>query len=208
VPTAVPRSTVWTARLVFFGGLAVGVGLLVWAVASPAPPVGLWVAGGAITAFFGYHVATAVAFRLRYRTPEERDAARERLVMGADGHAREEARGLLAKQATRYTTEVLRTGRPAAAVVTFAADGHRDDDARRLVYLELDVSAHGSRPRRVRTGDYVAPATLAALVPGATLEVKVDPADPDRVAVDWARTLPLLRRAAPQAGAGHLTIVL
>lgn len=191
--------------MVFFGGLAVGLGLLGWAAMSPEPPVWLWVVGGLLTVFFGYQVVTAIAFRLRYRTPEEREAARERLLMGPDGHAREEARGILAKQATAYTAEVLRIGRPATGVVVFAADGHREDEARRLAYLELDVSAHGAKPHRVRTGDWVAPSTLAGLVPGVALDVKVDPADPDRVAVDWARSLPRLQRVA---GAGHLTIVV
>lgn len=194
--------------MIFFGGLAVGLGLLGWAAMSAEPPVWAWVVGGLLTAFFGYHVATAVAFRLRYRTPEEREAARERLLMGPDGHAREEARGILAKQATTFTAEVLRIGRPATGVVVFAADGHREDDARKLAYLELDVSAHGATPHRVRTGDWVAPATLRALVPGVTLEVRVDPADPDRVAVDWPRSLPRLQQAAPAAGGGPVTIVL
>lgn len=203
--TQVPRRTVWTARVIFFGGLGVGLALLGWAATSPEPPVWLWVVGGLLTAFFGYQVATAIAFRLRYRTPEERDAARERLLMGPDGHARDEARGLLAKQATTYTAEVLRIGRPATGVVVFAADGHHEDDARQLAYLELDVSAYGGKARRVRTGDWVAPATLTALVPGVSLDVKVDPADPDRVAVDWARSLPRLQ-ATSAAGGGPFTI--
>lgn len=208
MPTDVPRSTVWTARLIFFGGLAVGLGLLAWAATSPSPPVAVWIVGGLLTAFFGYHVSTAVAFRLRYRTPEERDAARERLLMGADGHAREEARGVLAKQSAKRAPEVLRTGRPATAVVVFAADCHREDPTRTLVYLELDVSAHGARPRRVRAGDWVSRTTMAALVPGVTLEVKVDTAEPDRVAVDWERTLPALQAAVPAPGSSPVTIVL
>lgn len=208
VPSDVPRSTVWKARVIFFGGLAVGAALLGLAATQDDPPVALWIVGGLVTAFFGYHVATAVVFRLRYRTPEEREAARERLIMGPDGHAREAAWGLLAKQATRYAAEVLRTGHAATAVVAFAADGRHDDGGRTLVYLELDVSAHGARPRRVRTGDYVSPATKAALAPGATLEVKVDPAHPDRVAVDWARTLPALPpTASSSAGTVPLTII-
>ncbi|KGM15028.1 hypothetical protein N867_12720 [Actinotalea fermentans ATCC 43279 = JCM 9966 = DSM 3133] len=194
--------------MIFFGGLFVGLGLLGWAAVSPEPPVWAWVVGGLLTAFFGYNVASAVVFRLRYRTPEERDAARERLLMGPDGHAREEARGILAKQATTYTDEVLRIGRTATGVVVFAADGNHEHDTRRLAYLELDVSAYGAKPHRVRTGDWVAPATLRALVPGVALEVKVDPADPDRVAVDWPRSLPRLQQATPAAGSGPMTIVL
>ena len=77
-----------------------------------------------------------------------------------------------------------------------------------LAYLELDVSAHGATPRRVRTGNWVARGTLAALVPGTTLDVRVDPADPDRVAVDWARTLPRLQQPAGSAAGGPLTIVV
>ncbi len=206
--TQVPRSTVWKARVIFFGGLAVGLALLAWAAMSPEPPAWAWVVGGLLTAFFGYQVATAIAFRLRYRTPEERDAARERLLTGPDGHAREAARGILAKQATTYTAEVLRTGRPATGVVVFAADGNHEHDTHRLAYLELDVSAYGAKPHRVRTGDWVAPATLTALVPGVALDVKVDPADPDRVAVDWERSLPRLQQAPPAAGGGPMTIVL
>lgn len=208
MPTDVPRSTVWTARLVFFGGLAVGLGLLGWAATASEPPVAAWVVGGLVTAFFGYHVTTAVIFRLRYRTPEEREAARERLLMGPDGHAREEARGLLAKRAAKHTAQVLSNGHAATGVVVLAADSHRDDDGRRLVYLELDVSAHGAATRRVRAGDYVSPTTMAALTPGVRLDVKVNTADPDRVAVDWSRSLPRLRQATSAGVAKPLTIVV
>lgn len=198
MPSDVPQSTVWLSRLVFFGGLAIGIGLLAVAFTSDAPSVALWVWGGVLTAFFGYHVATAVVFRLRNPTPEARAAARAELLARRDALLDESGRGepgrgALAHKATkgRGKSTVLRDGVPGTAVITFIADGHRGNEFTHLVYLELDVSVGGAPPYAVRTGEYLTAASTGTVTPGRELVVKVDPTDPQRVAVDWEESLRL-----------------
>ena len=121
MPSDVPQSTVWISRLVFFGGLDVGIALLVVAALSDDPPVALWVVGGLLTAFFGYHVASAVVFRVRNPTPEARAAAREVIMARRDALLVESdqgraGRGTLAHKATKYKAAVLHTGTPGTAV--------------------------------------------------------------------------------------------
>jgi hypothetical protein len=87
---------------------------------------------------------------------------------------------------------VLRDGADTSAVVTFVADGHRANEFRQLVYLELQVTPPGGgEPYEVRTGEFVNAASAGSLTPGRKLWVKVGPADPQRVAVDWDRSLRL-----------------
>lgn len=198
VPSDVPQSTVWVNRVVFFGGLAIGLGLLAAAYASDEPPVALWVVGGLLTAFFGYNVATAVAFRLRNPTPEAREAARAQIVARRDALRGEQAesgpgRGTVAHRASKGKAAVLRDGAPGTAVITFIADGNRGNDSTHLVYLELDVSVGGPAPYPVRTGEYLTAASTGTVSPGRELVVKVDRADPQRVAVDWDQSLRLRR---------------
>lgn len=200
VPSDVPQSTVWMSRLIFFGGLALGIGLLALAVVSENPPAALWVFGGLLTAFFGYTVATAVAFRLRNPTPEARAAARAEIMARRDalrGDAAESgpSRGSIANRASKGKAAVLRDGVPGTALITFIADGGRGNDMTQLVYLELDVSVDGAPPYPVRTGEYLTAASTGSVAPGRELRVKVDRTDPHRVAVDWEQTL----RLRPQA---------
>lgn len=193
VPPDVPRSTVMTSRAVFFGGLALGVGLLALAAAQPAPPVGLWVVGGLLTAFFGSSVAVAVVFRLRHPTPEARAAGRAEILARRDAVRGDGGRGSLAHRATKDKAAVLRDGTPGTAVITFIADGGRGNEFRQLVYLELEVTVPGAPAYAVRTGEYLTAASTGTVTPGRELVVKVDPADPQRIAVDWEESLRLRR---------------
>ena len=69
----VPRSTKWKARIFAFGGLLLGLVLLVaatrvgWRNAIP-----LYVFGVGFTGLCGYMIVSALIFRLRYPTPELR----------------------------------------------------------------------------------------------------------------------------------------
>lgn len=198
VPSDVPQSTVWISRVVFFGGLAVGLALLAWAATSPEPPLALWVIGGLLTAFFGYNVATAVIFRLRHPDPDERAAARAEILARRDALRGDTAqpgpsRGSLANRASKGKDAVLRDGVPGTALITFIADGGRGNDFTQLVYLELDVAVGDAAPYPVRTGEYLTAASTGSVAPGRELVVKVDRADPQRVAVDWEQTLRLRR---------------
>ncbi len=196
VTSDIPRSTVWKSRLVFFGGLLAGLGLLAAAAAQDEPPLGLWITGGLLTAFFGYCVGSAVVFRLRNPTPEARAAAREEVLARRDSFLASSqqgaaGRGTLAYKATKTKADVLRTGVPGTAVITFIADGGRGNEFRQLVYLELDVSVDGAAPYQVRTGEFLTAASTGTVTPGRELVVKVDPADRQRVAVDWEESLRL-----------------
>ena len=189
MPADIPRSTVWKATITLCGGLALGITLLAVAVVSDEPPAALWITGGLLTAFFGYQVGFAIMFRLRNPTPEARAAARERRLAGYDGRRRDAARDLVAHEATKHRRAVLRDGVEGTAMITFVADGHRGNDSTLLVYLELDVRVSGTDAYPVRTGEYLTAASTGAAAPGRELLVKVDHTDPQRVAVDWERSL-------------------
>ena len=97
----------------------------------------------------------------------------------------------VAHQATKRKKAILGSGLDGSAVVTFLADGNRGNQFEQLVYLELDVTV-GERPcYPVRTGEYVTATSSGSLSPGRRLVVKVDPVDPQQVAVDWDRSLRL-----------------
>jgi hypothetical protein len=181
----VPRSTKWKVRVIAFGGLLAGLTFLAipplvdWSLVVP-----LWIFGLPLTGVFGYMIGYGLIFRLRHPDPAERAAARERVLDTGPG-ASPHARSFFARQATKDKDRVLRSGVDGTAVVTFIADGHMKVGFAHLVYLELDVTVAGAPPCQVRTGELLTPAATGTLTPGRQLVVKVDPEDPQRVAVDW-----------------------
>lgn len=80
---------------------------------------------------------------------------------------------------------------PATAVVPFLASANRASQFRHLVYLELEVTRPDGPPYLVKTGEYLDASSAGSVTPGRVLHVKVDSVDPDRVAVDWERSLRL-----------------
>lgn len=177
-------------QIVVFGGLALGVVLLVAPVVVPGASFALWVPAIPLVGLFGYMVGWGIWFRLKYRTKEERERYREQLLSGEHGN-RQAARGFMADKATKDKDAVLRTGVEGLAVITLIADGHIRRGHSDLVYLELDVMLQDGPVYQVRTGEYLSAAAVGTVRPGATLIVKVDPADPQRVAVDWDQCLRL-----------------
>ncbi|MFW6092083.1 MAG: hypothetical protein ACODAF_09370, partial [Actinomycetota bacterium] len=115
----------------------------------------------------------------------------ERLTAQREEMGRPLDRAGLAHRATKHKKAVLRSGTDATAVVTFLADGHRANEYRHLVYLELEVHPPDQTPYHVKTGEYLNAASAGSVAPGKELRVKVDPDDPQRVAVDWERSLRL-----------------
>jgi hypothetical protein len=184
------RWSTWTLRVVVYGGALAGVGLLVTAARSEDPPGWWWAAGIPLTAVCGTLAGIWIFFRLRYRSREQRQQAFELIEQRRDSTGLPLQRSRLAHRATKHKRAVLRSGTDATAVVTFLADGRRANEYRQLVYLELDVQLpDGRSPYQVRTGEYLNAASAGSVSPGRELRVKVDPADPQRVAVDWERSL-------------------
>jgi hypothetical protein len=186
------RTSKWTLRVVVYGGFVGGVGLVAAAVWADDPARWWWWVGIPLVVLFGPLAAVWVGMRLRYRSKEEREAYFAQL----EGRRKEVGRPLdrsrLAYRATRHKKAVLRSGVDATAVVTFLADGLRANEFQQLAYLELEVTPPGGgEPYQVQTGEFLTAASAGSVSPGSDLWVKVDPADPQRVAVDWEQTLRL-----------------
>lgn len=173
----------------FYGGTLAGIGLLVAAATADDPPLWWWVLGAVVVVVLGVPSALGAIFRFRH--PEDRAQALAQLGARAAESQALVDRGNLAHRATKFKKEVLRDGVEGTAVVTFLADGGRANEFRQLVYLELDVTVAGRTPYQVRTGEHLNAASAGSVSPGRTLHVRVDQADPQRVAVDWERSLRL-----------------
>lgn len=185
------RVSTWTLRAAVYGGAVSGVVLVVAAARSDDPPVWWWAVGVPLALVCGWLGGIWISFRLRHRTPQERQQVIERLETRRREVGRPVDRSRIAHRATRHKKAVLRSGVDATAVVTFLADGHRANEFQHLVYLELDVTAPGGDPYRVQTGEYLTAASAGSVSPGRQLHVRIDPHDPQRVAVDWERSLRL-----------------
>lgn len=185
------RASTWTLRAVVYGGAVAGLALIVATVLA-GDPKGWWLGVGIpLAVVCGGLASIWITFRLRYRDPAQREEYFARMESRRDEVARPLDRSTLAHQATRHKKAVLRSGSDATAVVTFLADGRRANEFAQLVYLELEVRLADRPPYQVKTGEYLHAAAAGSVAPGKELKVKVDTADPQRVAVDWERSLRL-----------------
>jgi hypothetical protein len=170
------------------GAALLGIVLVVLGITSDDPPA-LW--------WLGFPLAVVCAplavlgMRFRMRSPEERQRYVDGLRARAAANESTANRRKVARDATRHKKQVLQTGMDGTAIVTFLADANAGDESRHLVYLELRVAVGGAPPYEVRTGEWLTPASTGSVAPGRELVVKVDPASPERVAVDWERSLRL-----------------
>ncbi len=80
---------------------------------------------------------------------------------------------------------LLASGRPGAAVIRDARDTGIVVHGDPVVELTLDVSPPGEAAHEVRTATLVPAAARARLLPGVTVPVRIDLAQPDRLAIDW-----------------------
>lgn len=174
-----------------YGGAAAGWALVVGALVTDDEPVWWWLVGVPLIVVCGFLTAVWLSFRMRHRTPESRQRAIDALVSAQEAAGEPAGRSRIAHRATKHKKAVLGSGVDATAVIQFVADGHRANTFHQLVYLELEVTAPGGQPYLVKTGEYVNAASAGSIAPGRTLHVKVDPQRPDRVAVDWERSLRL-----------------
>lgn len=185
------RVSTWTLRVIVYGGAVTGL-VLVAAAVRADDPQGWWLPVGIpLAVVCGGLASIWIAFRLRYRTGQQREQRFEQLAARRDDVGRPLERSRVAYRATKHKKQVLRSGVEAAAVVTLLADGRRANEFRQLVYLELEVRLPDRTPYHVETGEFLNAASAGSVAPGTELWVKVDPDDPQRVAVDWDRSLRL-----------------
>jgi hypothetical protein len=88
-----------------------------------------------------------------------------------------------------YSERLLREGRPATATLVevrggrFSIKSHSGTIARSV--LVLDVVVDGGAPYRVSHATYVPPRGVVKLRPAAVLPIRVDPRNPQDIAVLW-----------------------
>jgi hypothetical protein len=80
---------------------------------------------------------------------------------------------------------LLANGRPGTAFVREARDTGIDVHGDSVVELTLDVTPQGGTAYEVRTATLVPAVAGARALPGATVPVRIDPAQPASVAIDW-----------------------
>jgi hypothetical protein len=80
---------------------------------------------------------------------------------------------------------LLANGRPGTAFIREASDTGIDVHGDSVVELTLDVTPQGGTPYEVRTATLVPSAARARALPGTTIPVRIDTAQPSSVAIDW-----------------------
>ena len=88
----------------------------------------------------------------------------------------------------RAEQALLESGTPARATITGITDLGVLVQFNPQVVVDLTVAVGGAPPYDVRLTTTVTPNHLASLEAGADLDVRVDPAQPQHVAIDWSRT--------------------
>lgn len=98
------------------------------------------------------------------------------------------------------TPRLLRTGLPVRALVERMWETGVTINESPVFGFGLQITREGQEAYSVEVQQAVPRMLVGAVLPGATLAVKVDPADPARVAIDWS-TLPAAGSAAASLSA-------
>jgi hypothetical protein len=88
----------------------------------------------------------------------------------------------------RAEQTLLESGTPGRATITGVTDLGVLVQFNPQVVVDLTVAVGGAPPYDVRLTTTVPPTHLAQLEAGADLDVRVDPAQPQHVAIDWSDT--------------------
>ena len=90
--------------------------------------------------------------------------------------------------AMQAEAQLLQTGTPGQATIKAANDTGQFINMQAVINFDLEVSVGGGAPYAVTHRSMLPPTMAAMTQPGTTLQVKVDPADPNRMTIDWAGT--------------------
>ncbi len=191
----------YAARTFALIGFLAGVAVLAHTAGLSDPPTWLWWSGAALVLSCGFLTGAWVSLYFRYPDPVKRRAYVEEF------RARQAAAGTASEQkkadwwaATTRAKAVLRSGVDGTAVVMQVRDGDVASELQQLVHLELEVTV-GDRPAYpASTGEFLNATSAGSVRVGAQLAVKVDPKDPQRVAVDWDRSLSMPARSVQGRG--------
>jgi hypothetical protein len=83
--------------------------------------------------------------------------------------------------------ELLTTGTPARATIKSFADTGMLVNHNPQVILDLEVAVEGTDPYPAQLSTAVPQVYLSKLQPGGSIAVRVDPADPSAMVIDWAQ---------------------
>src|SRR5215210_1263208 len=95
--------------------------------------------------------------------------------------------GIVAAAGMRRERRLARIGLPGHALVHSATDTGVTVNGNPRVRLELEVEVPGRSPYRVSRSVTVPRLAVGAVTAGGSLPVRVDPQDPESLAVDWTR---------------------
>jgi hypothetical protein len=89
------------------------------------------------------------------------------------------------QQDMQQTQHLMANGTPGKATIKNVGQTGTTINENPVAILDLEVAVEGKQPYPVQVQSAVPQVFLARLVPGGQVGVKVDPANPQTVAVDW-----------------------
>ncbi len=176
-------------RLILYGAAVAGVALVVLGVTAEETSL-LLIIVGAIVLLITLPLVI-MGIRLRAMSPEDRQARLDAMTDRLGSAQEPGSRLRKGHKEAKKKKPILANGIDGTATIVSLTFGGRANTYHSLVLMELEVSAPGHDPYLVDTGEYVSPAGTGSLAPGNELVVKIDPSDPQKVAVDWDQSLRL-----------------
>ena len=161
--------------------------LLYDAIVSDDAPAAQWI--GSIFVLVIMVPMIVVSWRYRLMGPERRAEHMAKLeARRAEMEGRSTASiRRLAKSSDKR--RILSNGAEATGRILAIQDGQAASSFSSLVGLTLEVQPPRGSPYEVKTGESVSRAAIGVVVPGNTLKIRIDPDDPNLVAVDWDASL-------------------
>jgi hypothetical protein len=123
------------------------------------------------------------AKEIQEQTGYKRPSISEAMHQASD--AMSMASGMIAEQ--QASAQLLQTGVPGTATLNQFRDTGMTVNDNPTVELDLTVQTEGGQPTHVVHSEMIPRLLIPRLVPGASLPVRVDAADPNKIAIDWYR---------------------
>jgi hypothetical protein len=174
-------------RVLLYGATLLSAYLLYDAIVSDDAPTAQWV--GSIVVLVVMLPFMAMAWRLRLMSPEKREAHHAALAARHERLERESTLPIRKMAKGGDKRRILASGTDATARILAIRDGATGNTFSALVGLTLEVHPPRGQPYETQTGESVSRAAIGIVVPGHVLKIKVDPDDPNQVAVDWDASL-------------------